>query len=150
MEKRKYYFIMFILLVCAVLTQAQIVQLRSVDIGTLWKAGTAHPNFIPAYSGDTLKPFDGNPFNALEMLNTDSLILTVQFDSAISIEKAKTYFWHNAEWFLESANSLTDLNSKLGTYSLLVPKKSANSFQWDSSAFTKQQVTFIQLSVKNP
>ena len=150
MEKRKYYFIMFILLVCAVLTQAQIVQLRSVDIGTLWKAGTAHPNFIPAYSGDTLKPFDGNPFNALEMLNTDSLILTVQFDSAIGIEKAKTYFWHNAEWFLESANSLTDLNSKSGTYSLLVPKKSAIGFQWDSSAFTKQQVTFIQLSVKNP
>ena len=150
MKRRKHYLILFILFVCAVVTQAQIVQLRSVDIGALWKAGKAHPNFVPAYSGDTLKPFDGNPFNALEMLNTDSLILTVQFDSAISIEKAKTYFWHNAEWFLESANSLTDLNSKLGTYSLLVPKKSANSFQWDSSAFAKKEVSLIRLSIKNP
>ncbi|OGU39260.1 MAG: hypothetical protein A2455_12005 [Ignavibacteria bacterium RIFOXYC2_FULL_35_16] len=150
MKRRKHYLILFILFVCAVVTQAQIVQLRTVDIGALWKAGKAHPNFVPAYSGDTLKPFDGNPFNALEMLNTDSLILTVQFDSAISIEKAKTYFWHNAEWFLESANSLTDLNSKLGTYSLLVPKKSANSFQWDSSAFAKKEVSLIRLSIKNP
>jgi hypothetical protein len=126
------------------------VQLRSIDIGALFKAGKAHINFIPSYSGDTLKPFDGNQFNALEMVNTDSLILTLQFDSSISIEKAKIFFWHDAQWFLESANSLTDLNSKSGTYSLLVPARQANGFQWDSSAFTMKQVKFIRMSIKNP
>jgi hypothetical protein len=150
MKKSNHILLLLMVLTCAAITQAQIVQLRPVDIGTLWKAGIAHPNFVPAYSGDTLKPFDGNQFNALEILHTDSLILTVQFDSSISIEKAKIYLWHNAEWLLESANSLTDLNSKSGTYSLLVPKNSASAFQWDSSAFTLKQVTFIRLAVKNP
>ena len=150
MKRHKHYFIMFILLACAVITKAQIVQLRSVDIGTMLKAGTAHPNFVPSYSGDTLKPFDDNPFNALEMVKTDSLILTLQFDSYISIEKAKTYFWHDAQWFLESADFLTDLNSKSGTYSLLVAARQATGFQWDSSAFTMKQVKFIRMSIKNP
>ncbi|MEW6701092.1 MAG: T9SS type A sorting domain-containing protein [Bacteroidota bacterium] len=150
MKRQKNYFIMFFLLACAAITHAQIVQLRSVDIGALLKAGKAHINFVPSYAGDTLKPFDGNQFNALEMVKTDSLTLTIQFDSSLVVEKAKTYFWHNAVWSLESADFLTDLSSKSGTYSLLVTARQANGFQWDSSAFTMKQVKFIRMSIKNP
>jgi len=129
---------------------AQITQLRPVDIGAQWKAGTAHVTIVPAFSGDTIKPFDGNQFNALELLKTDTLILTVQFDSSVSIEKAKIYFWHSAQWKLESANSLSDLNSQTGSYTKLVDVRTANGFQWDSSSFTLNQVKCVRLSVKNP
>lgn len=142
--------IVFAMFAFTTLAHAQITQLRPVDVGARWKAGTAHPSFVPAYSGDTLKPFDGNQFNALEMLKTDTLTVTVQFDSAVNIEKAKVYFWHGAEWMLESANSLTDLDSKSGTYAKLVAVRPASGFQWDSSAFTVKKVSVVRLSVKNP
>jgi hypothetical protein len=147
---KKKYSILIALVLLAVSATGQVVQLRPVDIGGQWKTGTAHPTVVPAFVGDTLKPFDGNQFNAMEFLNSDTLTLTIRFDSSVSIQKGKVFFWHEAVWGLESARSLSDLNAKSGTYSLLVRPKTATAFQWDSTAFTLNQANFVRLTAKNP
>jgi hypothetical protein len=147
---KKYNSVLLALFFITASVYSQIIQLRSIDIGAQWKAGTAHLSFSPAYSGDTLKPFDGNQFNALEILRTDTLTVTVQFDSSVTIEKVKVFFWHSAQWAFESANSLNDLDTKSGTYSKLVDVRSANGFQLDSSAIVSKKASVLRLSIKNP
>ncbi len=147
---KKKYSILLIVLFVACAASAQLIQLRPVNIGDQWKAGTAHPSFIPAFVGDTLKPFDGNQFNALELLKSDTLSLTVRFDSSVNVEKSKVFFWHGAAWSLEAASSLADLDAKTGSYVLLVGPRSASAFQWDSSSFPVMKAGYIRLAVRNP
>lgn len=129
---------------------AQIKMVRPIDIAGFWKGGKAHVEVVPAFSGDTLKPFDGNQFNAMEFVNTDSITITLQFDSTARFEKSKVFFWHGAQWTLESASILSDLDSKTGSYNKSVDARSASMFQWDSASFVPQNAHFVRLRVKNP
>ncbi len=147
---KKYFVMLLALLLYAAIASSQIVQLRPIGIGDQWKAGSARVSFVPAYTGDTLKPFDGNQFNALEVLNSDTLKITVQFDSSVTIEKVKVFFWGGVNWTFESANSVSDLDSKTGTYAKLIGARPANGFQWDSSLVASKKASVIRLSVKNP
>lgn len=137
-------------IIVAVNLPAQIKQIRPTDIGSGLKSGSVHATITPSFTGDTLKPFDSNQFNALELLGTDSITITLQFDSSIQIEKSKVFFWHGARWTLETANSLGDLNSKTGTYSKPVDARTSSAFLWDSASFVSQRVYCVRLSVKNP
>lgn len=137
-------------IIVAVRLPAQIKQIRPIDISSGLKSGNVHATITPSFTGDTLKPFEGNQFNALELLGTDSITITLQFDSLIQIEKSKVFFWHGARWTLETANSLGDLNSKTGTYSKAVDARTSSPFLWDSTGFVSQKVYCVRLSVKNP
>lgn len=142
--------IAIVLALAAFGASAQITQMRPVPIGTLLKDGRAQMTIAPAYTGDTLKLFDANQFNALELVSTDTLTVTISFDSAVSISKAGVFFWHQAGWTLEAAASIAELNSKTGSYAKLVNRKETGAFQWDTLTFVARTAHVIRLSVKNP
>jgi hypothetical protein len=148
--KQKFASVMQLVILCAAVAQAQITMVRPQDVNGWLKAGTAHVKMVPAFTGDTLKPFDGNQFNALEMVGTDTLTITLQFDSSAQIEKSKIFFWHGAQWSLETASNQNDLDTKTGSYKKPVSAHAANFFQWDSVVFAAQSVRFVRLAVKNP
>jgi hypothetical protein len=140
----------FLVLCYCGLMSAQITQVRPIDIAEGLRAGTVHMTIVPAYSGDTLKPFDGNRLNALEMVGSDTLILTLQFHSLLSFQKSKVFFWNSSQWTVEVAKSLQDLDSRNGTYIRLVDGRTAPGFAWDSVSFSTQNVHYVRLRVKNP
>lgn len=140
--------IAFLLIAGTALSQVQMV--RAVDIAGGINAGTMHVTYTPAYNGDSLKPFDGNQFNAVEMVTTDTLTVLLQCDIPVTIEKAKVFFWHGATWWLETAQTLSDLTGKTGTYSRPVDSRAASFFKLDSVMFTSRTVGAVRLCVKNP
>ena len=129
---------------------AQIVQVRPLDVGGALKDGALHITIAPPFTGDTLKPFDGNPFNAMEFPGSDSLVVTLSSDSLVRIEKSKVFFWSQGTWTLEVANSLTDLVAQSGSYLKLVDATACSPFQWDSVTFAQMEVKVIRLSAHNP
>lgn len=139
----------FVLFCCGT-THAQITQVRPIDIRGGFNSGSVHITIVPRYTGDTLKAFDGNPLNALEMPDSDTLIMTLRFDSAAAFQKCKVFFWVVSQWTVEAANSLADLHSGTGTYIKLVDARRAPGFAWDSLAFAEQRAHYIRLRVKNP
>ena len=128
---------------------AQIVQVRPFDIGDAIRNGTTHVTIAPPFAGDTLKPFDGNQFTAMEFPKSDSLIVTLSTDSLIRIEKSKVFFWSNGTWSLEVADSLSDLDGRWGSYVKLVDARACSPFQWDSVSFSQRQVKLIRLRARN-
>lgn len=134
----------------APLSKAQINIVFPLDMKSYYNDNTMKINMVPNYTGDTLKLFDGNQFDGIQLVGTDSLTITIQFDSTMNIEKSKIYFWHNALWSLESAMTLSDLDSETGTYNKLISNRSASAFSWDSSSFASEDVKFIRLRIKNP
>lgn len=141
-------------LICTIfllaVSAAQVTQVMPVDIAGGFRARTVHATFDPPYIGDTLKAFDGNQFLAVEVLHSDTLTFTLNFDSLVQFEKSKVFFWHDAKWTLESSNSLADLNSKSGSYQKEVGGRLAATFMWDSLSFASQRASYVRLSVKNP
>ncbi len=129
---------------------AQITLIRSVDIASGFKSGTIHVAITPTYTGDTLKPFDGDQFNALEMQNSDTLVMTVQSDSLIRIERSLVFFWTSGNWTLEIADSLSDMEAKTGSYTKLVDSRPFSAFAWDSVSFPQKLAKVVRLSAKNP
>lgn len=129
---------------------AQVTQLRPVDVNKGIKNGAIHVTIVPSFQGDTLKPFDGDRFNAMEILKSDSLVITLQSDSLVQIEKSKVFFWNSGSWTLEAANSLSDLDLKTGSYIKLVDSRTFSSFAWDSVSFSQRQVKCIRLKARNP
>ncbi|MBI3586589.1 MAG: T9SS type A sorting domain-containing protein [Ignavibacteriales bacterium] len=129
---------------------AQVTQLRPVDVNKGIKNGAIHITIAPSFHGDTLKPFDGDRFNAMEILKSDSLVITLQSDSLVQIEKSKVFFWNSGSWTLEAANSLSDLDLKTGSYIKLVDSRTFSSFAWDSVSFSQRQAKCIRLKARNP
>lgn len=138
-----------LLLSCVVL-HAQIIQVRPIDLGGAISKGAIRVTIDPTFSDDTLKPFDGNYLTAMEILKSDSLVITLQSDSLIQFEKSKVFFWNNGTWSLEVANSLSDLNARTGTYARLVDRRAFSFFSWDSVSFAQTEAKVIRLKAYNP
>lgn len=130
--------------------RAQVTLVRPVDIYGGLKNGTIHVTIAPAYTGDTLKAFDGNQLNAMEINNSDTLVLTVQSDSLIRIERSIVFFWTSGNWTLEAADSLSDLEAKTGSYAKLLDSRPFSAFAWDSVSFPQHTAHVVRLRAKNP
>jgi hypothetical protein len=127
----------------------QVTDLRVLDLDAEITAGTAAVTYIPEFTGDPLKPFDGSAFTELAVFNTDSLQVTLAFDSATTIQQSNVFVWSAMTWTLESATSLSDLDSKTGSYSLLAADHPGPAFAWDSVSFPAHDVSFVRLTIRN-
>jgi hypothetical protein len=125
--------------------EAQIYQIRSMDVGAAIASGDARVTVAPPTTADSTKPFDGNPFTEMALLTSDSVSLTLEFKNPVTIEKSKVFFWNPGVWTLEAADTLTDLNAHSGSYALLTENNSLPSFAWDSVSFTKHSVRCVRL-----
>ena len=133
------------------LAPAQIKKVLPFDIAEQIALGKASLTVVPRVAGaDSTKPFDGNAFSEYAQNDADSLVFTLTFDSLVTIEKSKVFLWNGGTWRLEGAATLSDLNGKTGSYSLLVNDRSYAFFKWDSLTFTKQSVRYLRLRVFSP
>ena len=119
----------------------QVTDVRILDLGAEITAGTAQVTYVPEFTGDPLKPFDGSPFTEVAVFNTDSLAVTLAFDSLTNIQQSNVFVWSDMTWTLESAESMSDLDSKTGTYSLLAVAHPGPAFAWDSVSFAARDVS---------
>ena len=127
---------------------AQVVKVLPVDIAKGLQEGGMTVTIDPAYTGDTLKAFDGNNFTAYELTSTDTLRVTLFSPTPINVQKAKIYLWSGSSWTLEAADTITDLDAKTGSYTKLVNNKSAGGFAADSVTFTPKTAKVFRLRIK--
>lgn len=128
---------------------SQISRVLPFDIRDQIQLGKAIVTVVPSTGGDSTKPFDGNQFTEYAQNNADSLVFTVEFDSLVSIVKSKVFLWNAGTWRVEGAASLTDLNTRTGSYVLLVNNRPYAFFAWDSLTFPAVDVRFLRLRVIN-
>lgn len=138
-----------VLLLAASMATGQIKKVLAFDIKEQIQLGKASVTVTPSTGADSTKPFDGNSLTEYAQGATDSLVLTLAFDSLVTIEKSKVFLWNDGRWFLEGAATLTDLNGRTGTWVQLVQNRSHAFFKWDSLSFTKQEVRYLRLRLKN-
>jgi hypothetical protein len=129
---------------------AQIARILPFDISDQIARGKASVTIVPASASDSTKPFDGNRLTEYAQNESDSLVVTLTFDSLVTIEKSKVFLWNGGKWRLEAASSLADLNARSGSYALLVNDRSFSFFVWDSLMFPKRQVQVLRLRAFNP
>lgn len=130
-------------------TRADIRQIRTIDLKSGIDSGRVHLLVEPSFGGDSTKPFDGNPFTEMAVQGVDSVRLTLEFDTLVTVEKSKVFLWNNGTWKIEAADSLADLNGRVGSYRILVDTRSFASFAWDSVGFTAQDARVLRLTARN-
>jgi len=139
---------------CALLTggagaHAQVTQLRPVDVLGGIQNGSIHHTTTPPAGNDSLNPFDGNPNSDRLITGIDSLTVTLEFDSLVQIKSSKVFFLSIGIWSLEVAASLSDLDTKTGSYSLLIDRRPYAYRAWDSLAFPPADVRFVRLRARD-
>jgi hypothetical protein len=129
--------------------RGEIRQVRAIDLKSGLDSGTVHLTVEPGFNGDSTKPFDGNPFTEMAILGGDSVRLTLSFDTLVTVEKSKVFLWNNGTWKVESADSLGDLESRSGSYRLLIDTNTYAAFAWDSVSFSARDLRVIRLTARN-
>ncbi len=143
----KLFIIIFALYTTA---NAQVTIHQSIDIAGGIKDSTIQWNVYPGLNWNSIdKIFDGNAFTEAGVNNSDTLSLTLKFSEPVNFSKAKVIFFNDGVWSLESANSLSDLNSKTRSYHSYVSEMKDTAFTWDSLEFSSSAAQYIRLSAKN-
>ena len=128
---------------------AQIKRVLPFDILDQIQNKKASVTVVPSTGADSTKPFDGNPFTEFALHTADSLVVTLAFDTLVSVEKSKVFLWNGGVWSLEGADSLADLVQKKGSYALISDNRPYSFFVWDSVIFAKKQVRCLRLRARN-
>ncbi len=139
-----------LMLLVSTATRADIRQIRAIDMKSAIDSGRVHLTIEPSFIGDSTKPFDGSAYTEMAMLGSDSMRLTLSFDSLVTVERSKIFFWNKGTWKLEGADSLSDLENRSGSYRLLVDTNAFAAFAWDSVSFVARDVRVIRLTARNP
>lgn len=137
-----------VLLFCAS-AEAQVTVLRPVDLLSMLQSGSARRTSMPPASSDSLNPFDGNPNSDQLVTGSDTLVVTLQFDSRIHLGATKLFCLSTGRWWLECANSLADLEAKSGSYALLVNDREFSYRKWDSVAFSDVEVQWVRFRARD-
>jgi hypothetical protein len=127
----------------------QLTQVRPVDILAGIRDGSVHMTIAPPAGNDSLNPFDGNPNSDLLITGSDSLLITLRFETPVLLQANKVFFMSSAVWSLEAASSLADLDGKSGSYALLVPRRPFAYRVWDSVAFSPASYKFVRLRARD-
>lgn len=140
-----------LLVLCALsgvmsLAEAQIMQIRPIDIGAAITSGDVRVTVAPPAAVDSTKPFDGNPFTEMALLASDSVSITLEFKKPVRIEKSKVFFWSNGFWKLEAADSVAEFTTHSGSYAMLTQNNDFPSFAWDSVSFVRHDVRCVRLT----
>lgn len=129
---------------------AQITQLKPIHISEGLNNGTIQATVVPPFTINTIeKIFDGNHLSEAAVQNSDSVTITLEFQDPVKIASSKVFFWNDGKWKLEAANTLSDLNSQIGSYQLLAGYRNQFFFIWDSVRINSNEARFIRLTAKN-
>ncbi len=128
---------------------AQITELRPFDLLAGIGQGQTRLTIQPPQPNDTLKPFDGNPNADLLVTGSDSLVITLEFTSPVRLQASRVFFMSNGAWSLEAAASLGDLDSRTGSFSVLIPPRRFSYRSWDSIAFPPVDAMVLRLRARD-
>ncbi|MFQ6674793.1 MAG: Ig-like domain-containing protein [Fidelibacterota bacterium] len=129
----------------------QITRTLPLDVLGLLQGGGVTVTSQPPFSvGSAEKIFDGNPYTNAGTLESDSLTITLEFDSPVRIHRSDVFFWQEGTWNLEAAASREDLDNRSGSYQHLVDNRNHSQWAWDSTAFSPMEATLIRLTGFNP
>ncbi|RPH35308.1 hypothetical protein EHM92_06390, partial [bacterium] len=127
----------------------QVTQIRPMDVFAGLRAGSIHRTSSPSATSDSLHPFDGNPNSDQLVTGSDSLVVTLQFDSVTQIRAAKVFCLSAGRWSMAVANSLSDLDAKTGSFAALVSGRPYLYRAWDSVAFPQVSFRFARLTLRD-
>ena len=127
----------------------QVTQIRPVDLLSMLNSGSVHRTSMPAATSDSLNPFDGDPNSDQLVTGSDTLVVTLRFDSRIHISASKVFCMSIGRWWLEAANSLADLDAKAGSYVTVVDNRQFLYRAWDSVAFPEFDAQFLRFRARD-
>ncbi|HTY58741.1 MAG TPA: T9SS type A sorting domain-containing protein [Bacteroidota bacterium] len=136
-------------LLAGVAARGQVTQVLPVDLLAGIRDGSVHLNVVPQAANDSLNPFDRNPNSDLLITGSDSLVVTLRFDTPVQIQASRVFMMSNGSWTLEAASSLGDLNAKSGSYALLAPPRPFVYRVWDSVAFAPGAYSCVRLRARD-
>ncbi|MCR6642658.1 MAG: T9SS type A sorting domain-containing protein [Sporocytophaga sp.] len=146
--KNNFKFSFLVILTCFTsFVSGQVI--TNIDIAAGLAAGTITATNSPFDGGVLANVFDQD-FNTLARCNASNnpMVITLTFKTPQQFKASKVLSATPAEWTLESASSLSDLESKTGTYSLIVNKDPAVANVYDSIGFTIRTASHIRLTLK--
>jgi len=128
----------------------QIKQNKPLDILRGLKDGSIQATSDPVLPAERLaRMFDGNHLTEAVAQNTNTLALTLHWNSPVRVAESRLFFWTNGSYSLEVAHSEADLIGKTGTYRLLVNDKAYAFFKWDSVGFAPIELSFARIAVRS-
>lgn len=111
-------------------------------------AAVEHTKSYDVYYALVQNSYDGDVQTAYISENINPAYIKFTFSTAQSIRKVRAfigeigYEYNVSDWWVEAANSETDLVNKTGSYELIVPTRSGVKGNWDefelSEAFSKK------------
>ncbi len=127
----------------------QVTQVRPIELLPMLQNGSIHRTSMPPAASDSLNPFDGNANSDQLVTGSDTLEITLQFDTPLRISGSKMFAMSVGRWRLEAANSVADLNAKAGSYALLVDKREFLYRSWDSVDFPEVNVQVLRFLARD-
>jgi hypothetical protein len=128
---------------------SQVTQIKPINLLSMLQGGSVHRTSVPAATSDSLHPFDGDPYSDQLVNGSDTLVITLQFDSPIEVTASKVFFMSKGRWWLEGASSLADLDARTGSFVQLVGNRAFKYFGWDSLAFPAAEIQFLRLRARD-
>ncbi len=129
---------------------AQVTQVKKININEGLADETIHATVVPEFTKNSIdKIFDGNQLTEAVVQNSDSVMITLDFEIPIKISKSSVFFWNSGVWKMEAANSSNDLDTKSSSYQLLVNNDDYSFFTWDSLQFAADEAKLIRLTARN-
>ncbi len=149
LSSRKAVFALLGFLLLHGISLAQVTQVRPVDLFTMLQNGSVHRTSMPPATSDSLNPFDGNPNSDQLVSGSDTLVVTLQFDTLFHVTASKLFCMSVGRWWLECANSVADLDAKTGSYSVLVNNRPFLYRSWDSLAFPEVEARVFRFRARD-
>jgi hypothetical protein len=120
-----------------------------VDILALIQSGAVQRTSMPAATSDSLHPFDGNPNSDQLVSGSDTLVVTLRFNTRIHFSASKLFCMSTGRWWLEAANSLEDLDARTGSYAALISNRQFAYRTWDSVGFPDIDAQYLRLRTRD-
>ena len=128
---------------------SQVTEVRPIDVLSMLHSGSVLRTSVPPATSDSLNPFDGNPNSDQLVTGSDTLVLTLLFNTSIRVSGSKVFCGSVGRWWLEAANSLSDLDSRTGSYALLANGRPFLYRAWDSVAFPEVNAQFLRFRARD-
>jgi hypothetical protein len=121
-----------------------------VDVAAMRASGQAMVTATISDIGGPAEIFDKNPGSLYRTPRIDPAVVTIEFTTPQTLTGTRLMFsgGANYRWQMEVADSLGDLDSKSGTYQLLVPLTDSPSLVFSSASFGAVSKSHVRLTVE--
>ncbi|MCF8298791.1 MAG: T9SS type A sorting domain-containing protein [Saprospiraceae bacterium] len=93
--------------------------------------------------------FDYDESSLARTAGVNPFIITLEFDTSfVFIQSNLLHTWGDGWWTLESAETLPDLDSAVGTYNLLTNQNSLQGWVWENLPFNPDTAKYVRMTIQ--